>query len=120
VTEASRLSSTAQALGQALAALGDALAQGRHESIAVSQALIDARVREFRAAAAAAVASGATLGPDEVRVVTTALSRCRRLGDSLTMLTGHLSSSPDSPCGYTPVGRPLSHADEGSFVTARG
>ena len=120
MTEASRLTTTAQALGLALEALGDALAQVRHESIAVSEALIDARVREFRAAAADAAASGDTLVPDEARVVTEALSRCRRLGYSLAMLTGQRSSSPDSPRGYTPVGRPLSHADEGSFVTARG
>jgi hypothetical protein len=120
VTEASRLSTTAQALGLALEALGDALAQVRHESIVVSEALIDVRVRAFRAAAADAVASGDTLDPDEARGVSEALSRCRRLGSSLAMLTGDRSSFPDSPRGYTPVGRPLSHADEGSYVTARG
>jgi hypothetical protein len=120
VSETSRLSTTAQALGLAVEALADALVQVRLESIVASEALIDASVRDFRAAVDGAMAVGAAVAPDEARRVAVALARCRRLGHSLSELTGHPRSAPDSPPGYTPVGRPLSHADGGTVLTARG
>jgi hypothetical protein len=120
VTEASRLSTTAQALALALETLGDTLAQARYQGMADSETAIDARVGAFRSAALEAAATGEALTPDDARVLTAALSRCRRLGVSLTLLTGSSAPPADAPCAYTPVGLPLSQADGGSFLTARG
>lgn len=119
MTETSRLSSTAQALGLALETLADALAHVRPEAIAASETLIESRAVAFLAAAADAVASGDSLAPERLRTITRALSRCRRLGCSLLLMTGQPAAFPDAPRGYTPVGRPVSPADAGTFLTAR-
>lgn len=120
MTETSRLSTTAQALALALETLGDSLAQARYQGMADSETAIDARVGAFRHAALEAAVTGEALTADDARVLTTALSRCRRLGVSLTLLTGSSAAPADAPSAYTPVGRPLSQADGGSFLTARG
>jgi len=120
VTETSRLSSTAEALGQALEALADALAQARHESMAACESTIESRARAFRQAAVEAVACGEALQPEQMQVLTAALARCRRLGVSLSLLTGQPAPDAETPRGYTPVGRPLSPGGEATFLTARG
>jgi hypothetical protein len=120
VIETSRLNATAHALGLALEALADALAHADGAAIAASERSLDVRTEEFRAAAAAAVAAGEPLAPTATVIMTTALSRCRRLGFSLSLLAGPTAPTPDAPHGYTPVGRPLSAADGGTFLTARG
>lgn len=120
MTEASRLSTTAGALRETLDALADALAQVSPEAMAASETTIEARVREFRHAAAAAVTSGDALAPDQVQAVAVALLRCRRLGASFSLLAGLRTPPSDSPRGYSPVGQPLPHAGEGAFLTARG
>jgi hypothetical protein len=120
VTEASRLSTTAQALAAALDTLGDALAQARQQGLSDSETAIEARVAAFRSAADLAAATGEPLTAVDALALTAALSRCRRLGFSLTLLTGSSSDAPDAPRAYTPVGLPLSQSDGGSFLTARG
>ena len=120
MTETSRLSTTAQALGQALEALADALAQARPEAIEASRHRIEACAQAFRQAAADAGRTGDSLAPAQAVVVTAALTRCRRLGVSLSLLTGHQIVLADAPRAYTPVGRPLTTPDGGSFLTARG
>lgn len=120
VTETSRLSSTAAALGQALEALADALAQARHESIAACESTIETRAHDFRQAAVDAVACGEALAPERMQVLTAALARCRRLGVSLSLLTGQPTADSETPYGYTPVGRPLSSGGGATFLTARG
>lgn len=120
MTEPSRLSTTAQALTIALDTLGDALAHARQQGMADSETVIDGHVRAFRSAALEAAATGESLTPADARLLTTALSRCRRLGLSLTLLTGSSASPADAPCAYTPVGLPRSQSDGGSFLTARG
>lgn len=120
MSEASRLNTTARALGQALEGLADALAEVRPEAIAASEASIEACVRDFQAASAAAPASGEVLAPASALLVRTALARCRRLGASLLLLAGPRTPPPDSPRGYTPVGQPLPVSGEGSILTARG
>ena len=120
MTEASRLSTTAGALRITLEALADALAQVRPEAIAASETLIEARTRDFRDAAAAAMSTGDVLTPDEASAVRRALSRCRRLGASVSLLAGPRTPPRDSPYGYSPVGEPLPRAGEGAFLTARG
>lgn len=119
MAEASRLSTTACALGLALDALADALAQVRPEGVAASETDIEACAREFRAAAADAVASGDRLAPIDALRVSAALARCRRLGVSLSLLAGPHTPPPDSPQGYSPVGQPLATGGEGAFLTAR-
>ena len=120
MTETSRLTVTAHALGLALEALADALAHADVSAITASEQTLEVRTEEFRAAAAAAVAAGDSLAPTAAVIMTTALSRCRRLGFSLSLLAGPAAPPPDAPHGYTPVGRPLSAADGGTFLTARG
>jgi hypothetical protein len=120
VTETSRLSTTAHALGQALEALAEALAQVRPEAIEASEHEIQAQAQAFTEAAADAVRSGDTLAPAQAVAVTAALARCRRLGFSLSLLTGLQPAVPDAPRGYTPVGRPLTAPGGGAFLTARG
>ena len=120
MTETSRLSTTAHALGLALDALADALAQGRPEAIEASEHQIEARAQAFTQAATDAVRTGDTLAPEQAMAVTAALARCRRLGFSLSLLTGHQPVAADAPRGYTPVGRPLTAPGGGAFLTARG
>jgi len=120
VSETSRLSTTADALAQALAALGDALAQADHDAIAACQHAIDTTSGDFRAAAAAASAIGDTLHPAQALSVMAALARCRRLGCSLSLLAGASPMPSESLHGYSPVGRPVAPSDGGTFVTARG
>lgn len=120
MTETSRLSTTAHALGLALEALADALAHVRPEAIEASELQIEVRASAFRAAAAEAVQTGDSLAPEQALAVTAALARCRRLGSSLSLLTGHQPSAVDAARGYTPVGRPLTAPGGGAFVTARG
>jgi hypothetical protein len=119
VTETSRLSSTAAALGQALEALADALAQARHESMAACEATIEATAHEFRQAAVEAVATGEALTPEQMHILTAALARCRRLGVSLSLLTGQPVPDSETSRGYTPVGRPLPGGGA-TLLTARG
>jgi hypothetical protein len=119
MTEASRLSTTAVALRDALGALADALAQARPEALAASETTIEACVREFRDAAAASLASRDELSRAHAMALDAALRRCRRLGDSLSQLAGSRTPPPDSPHGYTPVGKPVPRGGEGSFLTAR-
>ena len=52
--------------------------------------------------------------------MTAALTRCRRLGVSLSLLTGQPTPSSDALPGYTPVGQLVSRPDGGTFLTARG
>jgi hypothetical protein len=106
-------------LGQALEALADALAQARHESMAACESTIEARAREFRQAAVEAVTTGEALAPEQMQALTAVLARCRRLGGSLSLLTGQ-PPDPATPSGYTPVGRPLSPGGGATYVTARG
>ena len=120
MTETSRLSTTADALEQALAALGDALAHADQDAITACQQVIAATSGDFRAAAADASARGDALAPARAVAVMTALARCRRLGFSLSLITGQLPTPSDAPRGYTPVGRPVAAADGGTFLTARG
>jgi hypothetical protein len=120
VTETSRLDTTACALASALDALGDALARADAAAIAGSESALGACVGTFRRAAADALGSGATLTPAALAAVTSALSRCRRLGLSLTLLTGTSPAPCDAPQAYTPVGLPLLAPDGGAFLTARG
>lgn len=115
MTQASRLRTTACALGDALDALADALTRARVETVANDMA---ARVRDFQAAAAG-------LGPDvddatafEVARVAEALARCRRLGASLTLLTRPYVPA-DLPNGYGAIGQLLPPSGEGTSVTAR-
>lgn len=119
MTESSRLTTTADALAQALETLAEALAHAQPDQIAASEAALEAGTMAFRAA----VADAAACGDDEqdvALVVSTALARCRRLGSSLTLLTGPTAPAAAGPTGYTPVGRPRSAADGLSLVTARG
>lgn len=119
MAQASRVTITATALGETLDRLADALAQARPEAVADGAADIEARVRDFQGAAAAAVADGSSVGPADVAPVTRALTRCRRLGASLTLLTRPFAPHPDAPHGYGPVGQPLSANGEGTSLTAR-
>jgi uncharacterized membrane protein YccC len=119
MTEASRLSTTAGALRDALDVLADALSQVRPEAMAASETTIEACVREFRDAAAASVTSRDVLPPEQAMALDAALRRCRRLGASLSLLAGPRTPPPDSPHGYTPVGKPVPRGGEGSFLTAR-
>ena len=118
--ETSRLDTTARALVSALDALGDALAQADVAAIADSESMLGACVGAFRSEATDALASGTPLTPGAIAAMTSALSRCRRLGLSLTLLTGASTTPVDAPQAYTPVGRPLLASDGGSFLTARG
>ena len=120
MTDSSRLSTTARALREALDALADALAQSRADAIAASESRIEARAREFRAAAQVVIDGGAALASDEALAVQVALRRCRRLGASLSFLARVRVPPHDSPLGYTAVGQPLSHGDEVPLLTARG
>jgi len=120
VTGTSRLSTTADALAQALATLGDALARADHDAITACQREIEAASADFCVAAADASGGGDTLAPARAVAVMTAMTRCRRLGFSLSLLMGHSPTPFDAPRGYTPVGRPVAMADGGTFLTARG
>jgi hypothetical protein len=111
---------TAHALASALDALGDALAQADAAAIADSESVLGACVGAFRSEATHAIGSGAILANDAIAAMTSALSRCRRLGLSLTLLTGASAEPVDAPQAYSPVGRPLSSSDGGTFLTARG
>lgn len=119
MAQASRVSIAASALGESLEALADSLMQARPDATAAQVTDIDCRVREFQAAAADAVAAGHALADDDVAGVQRALARCRRLGASLTLLTGRFAPAPDAPYGYGPVGQPLPQAGEGTSLTAR-
>lgn len=119
MAEASRVSSTARALGDTLAALADALAQARPDAVAAGVDDIDARVRDFQEAAAEAVTGGASLPPEDAARVSEALARCRRLGVSLSLLARPFLPPPEAPHGYDPVGQPLSSPGEGAFLTTR-
>lgn len=117
VSETSRLNGAADALAQALEALAGALVHARPDAMAESAALIETRAQAFRDAAASA--PGQSAAEPSLVAVATALARCRRLGASLSRITGQ-QPSVDLPSGYTPVGHPRSQADGASFVTARG
>ena len=116
---ASRLSTTARALGDTLDALADALAQARPDAVAASAPDIEARVRDFQVASVGASPSGDRLSPEDAERLTDALTRCRRLGVSLSLLVAPFAPPPVSPHGYTPVGQPLPPGGEGTFLTAR-
>lgn len=104
----------------ALDALGDALANADVAAIADSEVVLGACVGAFRSDAADALASGVPLTPGAIAAMTSAVSRCRRLGMSLTLLTGTAPAPVDAPQAYTPVGRPLMPSDGASILTARG
>lgn len=120
VTESSRLTTTADALTMALGTLADALAGARPDEVATSEAALATRTLAFQAAVADAVASGEPVTPYMVPAMSAALRRCRRLGHSLSLLARPAPPVPEALQGYTPVGHPLSSADGGSFLTARG
>jgi hypothetical protein len=120
VSETSRLSTTADALARALAALGDALVQADDRAIAACEQVIEATSGDFRAAALDAGPVDDALSPASAVAVMSALARCRRLGFSLSRLTGQSPTPSDAPRGYGPVGRPVAPADGGTFLTARG
>ena len=114
------MTTTTTALAVALEALGDALVQARPDAIEASEALVAARVEAYRRAVAH-VASGTVIAvaADTLLRLRAALARCRRLGCSLTLITGQ-ASSVDTPRAYTPHGQPLAAAGGGAFLTARG
>lgn len=120
MTGTSRLSTTADALAQALAALGDALVQADEGAITACRHAIEATSGDFRAAAAVARTIDEALPPARAIAVMSALARCRRLGFSLSLMTGQSPTPSDAPRGYGPVGRPVAQADGGTFLTARG
>jgi hypothetical protein len=119
MAQASRVSSTARALGETLDALADALAQARPDAAVAQDIDIDRRVRAFQAAAAEAVATGSPVADSDLAAVQRALGRCRRLGASLTLLTRRVAPTSDAPYGYGPVGQPLPLTGEGTSLTAR-
>ncbi|AMY10409.1 hypothetical protein LuPra_03639 [Luteitalea pratensis] len=120
MTETSRLSTTADALARALAALGDALAYADQDAITACQHVIEATSGDFRAAAVDGSANGDTLTPAHAVAVMTALARCRRLGLSLSLMAGQSPATLNAPRGYSPVGRPVAQSGGGTFLTARG
>ena len=120
MAEASRLSTAARALWETLEALADALAQAQPEATASTEGDIEARVGDFRDAAMLAVTSGEVLPEGEARRVREALQRCRRLGLSVTMLSGAHRPASATAQAYSPVGQPLTAASEAAFLTARG
>jgi hypothetical protein len=100
--------------------LGDALAQAAPDAIAASEGVIEAASADFCLAAGDARGRGETLPTASAVMVLTALARCRRLGFSLSLITGQPSTPSDAPRAYTPVGRAVAAAGGGTFLTARG